>query len=537
MNCLTEFTYSKYVDRELPAEETRQVEAHLTFCPRCRALVEALGTENRMLSSVLQFVEAEPVAAASDWRVGLKMLLGFLSMVGVAAACVTAATWLARLLPSVVEVNLFSRTTWMNLFFSGALYLADQGAEIMSSIVSALTTLIVGLLVVGGLYFLARRSASLALVATLALVFATAPAASAIEVRGGGRVNVPSGQTVDSTLIVGGDSVTIDGTINGDLITWAHRVVIRGVVKGDLIAGSQNLNLEGTVEGNVYTFAQALELHGTVGHTAYGWVQTAQIYSGAQVKNDLIAGCGVSNVSGGVGRDVALFCGNAELRGTVGRNVLAYVGNITLASPAHVGGDFTAHVEKSNQAQIEPGTTVSGKTNIELRKPRSSRFSQPHFYFWQAVQLVAALLTGVVLFALWPFLFAARPESAGRILIAAGIGFLVLIATPIAVVIAGITLVGLPLAVIGLLTFVVALYMAKIFVAALIGEALVGPPGLAPPKRLGSFALALLAGLAILFVTMNVPYVGGLVRVVVLLLGLGLAFGQLQNRWRRAQAG
>ena len=104
-------------------------------------------------------------------------------------------------------------------------------------------------------------------------------------------------------------------------------------------------------------------------------------------------------------------------------------------------------------------------------------------------------------------------------------------------VIAGITLVGLPLAVIGLLTFVVALYMAKIFVAALIGQALVGPPGLAPPKRLGSFALALLAGLAILFVTMNVPYVGELVRVVVLLLGLGLAFGQLQNRWRRAQAG
>src|SRR5205823_5308958 len=136
--------------------------------------------------------------------------------------------WISRLLPSVVEVNLFSRTTWMNLFFSGALYLADQGAEIMSSIVSALTILIVGLLIILGLYFLARRSASLALVAGLALMFTAAKPASAIEVRGGTRVNVPSGETVDNTLIVGGDSVTIDGTVNGDLISWAHRVVIRG---------------------------------------------------------------------------------------------------------------------------------------------------------------------------------------------------------------------------------------------------------------------------------------------------------------------
>src|SRR5438094_7306802 len=94
MKCLTEFACCRYVDRELSAEETRQVEAHLTLCPSCQALVEALAAESRLLSNVLQSVELEAVPVASDWRVGLRILLGFLSMVGVAAAAVTAVTWI-----------------------------------------------------------------------------------------------------------------------------------------------------------------------------------------------------------------------------------------------------------------------------------------------------------------------------------------------------------------------------------------------------------------------------------------------------------
>jgi hypothetical protein len=50
-------------------------------------------------------------------------------------------------------------------------------------------------------------------------------------------------------------------------------------------------------------------------------------------------------------------------------------------------------------------------------------------------------------------------------------------------------------------------------------------------ERLSTIVPPLLLGLAILFVGMNVPYLGGLVRFVVLLFGLGLAFRQLYAHW------
>ena len=121
MKCLTEFTYSTYIDHELSAEESRQVEAHLTACDRCRTLGEALRAETRMLVDVMQSVPAPAVQTVSDWRVGLRMLLGFSSMIAVAAVFVTAATWLESLLPEAVEMNLFNKTAWMDLAFSSAL--------------------------------------------------------------------------------------------------------------------------------------------------------------------------------------------------------------------------------------------------------------------------------------------------------------------------------------------------------------------------------------------------------------------------------
>src|SRR5207249_10696459 len=135
------------------------------------------------------------------------------------------------------------------------------------------------------------------------------------------------------------------------------------------------------------------------------------------------------------------FSGAAEVRGDVGRNLHAAVGNLTLASTARVGGDLTAHVDRKEQVQIDPGATIRGKTEIKLRGPRPSRYTQPKFHFWQGVQLGAALLTGLVLHWLFPLVLGVRIESATLMLRAAGIGFLALVATPIAAAILAVTLV------------------------------------------------------------------------------------------------
>jgi cytoskeletal protein CcmA (bactofilin family)/anti-sigma factor RsiW len=532
MNCFPELTYSIYVDGELPLEEARLVETHLFVCPSCRALVDALRVESLLLADVLQTTEAERTASAGRLRPGLDPLWKFGGMCGLAAAFVTSVEWLSRQFPSTAEwVNPLNRTTMMNLLWTVALYLADEGANMLHLLISTLGGLILGALIAGAAFLLfRRRTVSVGLLASLALVLGLAQPASAIETRRGAKIDVASNETVDGTLLTIGDTLTIEGVVNGDLITFSRRVAITGSVKGDVICFTHNLELDGNVEGNVYTVAQALTIRGTLARNLYGWGQTLQLERGARVSSDAVVSGAALDLSGTVGRDVTFAAGAAEVRGDIGRNVLAAAGNVTLASTARVGGDLTAHVDRKEQVQIDPGATVRGKTEIKLKQAQPSRYTQGKFYFWQGVRLGAALLTGLVLFWLFPLALGARVESGGSVLRAVGIGFLVLVATPIAAVIVGITLVGLPVALLALATWVAGLYLAKVFVAALVGQSLIK----SPVNKAGSFALALLLGLFLVFVAMNLPYLGRLIGFLVLLLGLGLAFVRVHGHWHRA---
>ena len=88
----------------------------------------------------------------------------------------------------------------------------------------------------------------------------------------------------------------------------------------------------------------------------------------------------------------------------------------------------------------------------------------------------------------------------------------------VALLVLAVTLVGIPLALIGLALYLASLYVGSIVVAGLVGMTVVHPRG----EGWGAFGLALLAGLALTIVAANTPFVGILIKILVVLLGLGL---------------
>jgi hypothetical protein len=89
--------------------------------------------------------------------------------------------------------------------------------------------------------------------------------------------------------------------------------------------------------------------------------------------------------------------------------------------------------------------------------------------------------------------------------------------------------VGLPLALLALAAWLAGLYLSGILVGAFVGWSLLARQGPAPP-----FPLALLLGLVIVGVASSVPYLGGLVRLFAILLGLGIGAVQASRAWRSA---
>ena len=520
MKCFPELTYSMYADGELPLDEARQVEAHLAACSRCQALVAAWRTESRWLAEVLQ--EA-PEPGPSRRKVGLGILWTAASALAVALGLDQAVMGLERMVPgSAGWLGQFSLTWIENLLLNTGLDLVRDGPALLNGLMTAVGLGLLAAAIITSVRYLARRHPmSLAVLAGLGLIAVLAQPAAAIERRKGNVISVPAGETVHDSLLATGDSVDIVGTVDGNVFAPCHSITVRGDVKGDVVTAGQNVQIEGTVEGNVYAWAETVSVSGRVAGSVFGWAQTVAVESGGRVDKDINSGAGDLRVDGVVGRNVSVAAGTTELKGSVGGNFQAYAGQLSVFSSGRVGGNLEAHVDKRQQVNIEPGATITGKTDIRLKEKPKTKYTEGSFYFWQAVELAGAFLSGLILYWLFPSLFGATPRSYGTMARAAGIGFLIAFAMPIGAIIAGITLVGLPIAILGLMLWLAACYLAKVFVAEWIGRAITG----SKPSR-ASFALALLVGLVILFVAFNLPYLESWLWSLAVLLGLGMAFTQ-----------
>jgi hypothetical protein len=136
-----------------------------------------------------------------------------------------------------------------------------------------------------------------------------------------------------------------------------------------------------------------------------------------------------------------------------------------------------------------------------------------------------AVLLGWVGLLLAPTLIVASAERVRSWKRSLGWGVLALVVGPVAILLLAVTLVGLPLALVGLGLYLLGLYAAKIVVSFAVGRALLRPRG--NPRR--DALRALVVGLALVTLASAIPWLGGLVRLVVACLGAGAL------AWRLAQ--
>jgi len=550
MNCFSEFAYSVYADGESPADEARQIEAHLAVCAGCRSLLNTLRAENRMISEVLAETREE-LQTLPDWQQASpsRLILGALvalvgAIIGLRTVFAGLGEWglsqLGLIEPVSAALDWINPSSWtaqVNLFFSGVFYLVKEGASMLSWLLTAIASVIVVLALVSAGYLLARRRParmnSMAMLNVLLgalLLLGAAPRAAAVEIHQAETTyTLERGKTVNDTLIIGGDSAVIDGDVNGDLIFGGRKLVVRGNVKGDLATGTQITEIEGTVGGNVISFSQWLSITGKVGGNVYGWSQEFRLGASAAVGGNMLSFSGDCDVAGQVLRDLWAFTGKAEISGKVGHNVNVRGDSLTISSGATIGGDLDARLNHPTRGRIESGATIAGKQSIQQEERSvddSSRYTHGRFYFWQLIQLLAALLIGTLLLIFCPNFYRGAVEAVGATWMPAlrslGLGFAILIATPVAICLMCVTLIGIPLGVLSFMTYVVGMYFSKIFLGAMVGQGLLQRNH---PQNRQDALLALFAGLVFFFVSVNLPYaIGSVVHFLVFCVGLG-AFG------------
>lgn len=359
------------------------------------------------------------------------------------------------------------------------------------------------------------RLATVAVLALLAAGMGVVLAGGGVEdkLRTGDAVNVEAGEVVAHDLYLFGGDVVVDGTIEGDLVIGSGSIVINGRVAGDLLAGTGQLAINGEVGGDARIGAGRVSVGGTVGE-------------------DLLAGAGELDVlsDGSIGEDLIFGAGDVQVAGDVAGSILGSAS--TYSRTGTVGGTEDVTLDAGDEPAAARGpTTVLGDA---LR------------------QFLTVVLFGAIGLWLVPNALRAsegalrrRPLASIGLGIGTLVGFIIQIIAVIllmillAIALGSITLDALAgfviwAGIVDLMLSTLALVVAASFVVdAVVGLALgqLVARGWAQ-NRWQELAL-LVIGAAIVVALTSVPEIGGLVKLCVIVLGLGAMTVAASEAWQR----
>lgn len=419
--------------------------------------------------------------------------------------------------------------------------------------------------------FEARRRRRLAVVTVLILVTGLVAVSPvwAWEGRAGDEVIIGPDQVIDDDLYVAARIVTIDGTVKGDVIAGGQQITINGTVEGDLMAAGQAVVINGTVNDDARIAGQVLLLgtNARVGDDVIAAGFSLEHQAGSTAGGDLLYAGYQTLLAGSIGEDVTGGMAALELRGTVGGNVDVQVDGddgppptlftppppvpmpevrpgLTLADSARIDGSLS--YESSAEGQISALAQIAGDVIRKVpavvgREVAAAAPGPVTAVLNQLRRLVSLLSVGLVLMWAAPtwtrqladtvqtrplpsfgwgivaflvFLFGAIAILVATIIVAVVFGLLTL--GPLVGLVVGLGLLADAALIIGYLIFVS--YVPQVAISSLGGRLLLER---IQPTWAAGRVVPLVVGLVLFVIVTAIPLLGWLIRLIVILLGLG----------------
>lgn len=349
-----------------------------------------------------------------------------------------------------------------------------------------------------------------------------APAAAAQE---GARERETVTRRLSDDLFAAGSRVRITDDTGGDALVAGGELDLAGGIGGDTAAVGGEISLRSRIGGDLYAAGGEIELQGVVLGNARLAGGRIQIDRGAEIAGGVSAAGGEVDIDGRVGRYLQVAGGKVRIDGQIGGDVDVAGGQLFIGPDAVVEGVVT--FQGPRPPEVAAGAQLRGGLQHVERSWRAGREAASKVGavvgLGALLWLLGWMIVGAVVIALWPQgARAATNAVLVRPWLSLLVGLLVLTCMPVLILVSMITLVGIPLALLLLAAYLMLLPLGYLATAAALGEwLLVRLRGGDRQPTVRARILALLGALAVLFLLVSVPYVGGLVALLVLLAGIG----------------
>ncbi|HEX7259319.1 MAG TPA: hypothetical protein VF272_00080, partial [Candidatus Saccharimonadia bacterium] len=278
----------------------------------------------------------------------------------------------------------------------------------------------------------------------------------------------------------------------------------------------QDIFISGAVTGGVRAAGQSVRITSpAIGGGVTAFSQNLTIDNGTVISGGLTFASSNAIIRGSVAKSVSGAGSKIVIDGSLGKDLYAATGDLVLNKTALINGNL--HYYGSADLHKQQGARVVGATHHTRPSQDTQRDAVAATVFSAIWGLIAIYLVGAVLLWLAPqFPVGVAAEISERPLASLGWGVVALLITPPLMILLLLTLIGIPMALILGAAYILGLYLAHFWVGLALGEW-----GSAQAQwRPNPYANAFLGLLALTLIEL-LPFIGGTVAFLVVIIGLG----------------
>ena len=297
--------------------------------------------------------------------------------------------------------------------------------------------------------------------------------------------------TGQALQVFSGETISIDTPVSDDVIAAGSQVSINAPVDSAIVAGG-TVNINAPVKGDVI-------------------VAAGQVYVNADVGGKVVAAGGNINLVGDIGTNLVAAGGQVNLLpgNQVERDAL--IGGGKVVNAGRVNGTLTVSANQFNN------TGSAGKVNFHKVEDQSKNREDyvAGFNIFSLLVMLGYFILGLLLVKYLPGIFLiVDDEVRSSTLLKTFLGFVMIIASFIAILLVAATMVGLPIALISTLLILAAIMLSGTFVSFSLGKWICERA-----KKKQSDSVCFMIGFVLLNALTLLPLVGGLVSLISMSLG------------------
>ena len=352
--------------------------------------------------------------------------------------------------------------------------------------------------------------------------------AGAAPLLGGAVVEGP----VDRDLYLVGPTVDVRAEVDGDVTAAGGRISIGDNIAGSVMAAGGTIEVRGVVRRAIRAAGGDVDLGAQVGRDLIAAGGSVELRRESRVSGRAWIAGGSIVVAGAIDRDLDASGGDVAISGKIGGSVTVRAHSLRILPGAAIQGRLV--YESAAPATIDPSATIAGGVEFhEWAPPRRIGAVARAAYFAGSILFALGLFAAGLL---WVLVFPGYSLNAARLVAARplaslGLGFAILVATPIAAGIAMLTVVGAMAGGAVLALYAATLLLALLTVALFLGDGLLRLFGRGLRTGIGRRLAALIFGAILLAALAAVPILGAFVLFLALCLGLGGFFLEAAERY------